>query len=66
MEWLCRTLPALHRPVLVDGKICGNGFDAMYPGNLCIPSQKMLLLIERMNRAMVKHVAFDCWYFLRT
>jgi hypothetical protein len=44
MEWLCRTFPALHRPVLVDGKICGNGFDAMYPGKLSIPSQKLLLL----------------------
>jgi hypothetical protein len=32
-EWLCRTVPALHRPVLIDGKICGNGFDAMYPRN---------------------------------
>jgi hypothetical protein len=43
MKWFWRTFSALHKPVLIDGKICGNGFDAAYPGNLCIPSKKSLL-----------------------
>jgi len=54
-EWLCRTLPVLHRPVLVDGKIGGNGFDVTYQRNPCISSQRLLLHCWRLRFKQRSH-----------